>query len=58
MNVICVGGVVLSCLAKTYPQALGGRLVLYFHVGMEAYLVPMYMAEIVPAAIRGSGMSL
>ncbi|KAF6799509.1 sugar transporter [Colletotrichum musicola] len=54
MNVVCVGGVVLSCLAKTYQQALGGRLVLYLHVGMEAYLVPMYMAEIVPAAIRGS----
>lgn len=56
MNVVCIVGVLVSFFSTTYGQVLGGRLILYLHVGMEGYLVPMYIAEIVPAAIRGSSM--
>ncbi|KAM9882665.1 hypothetical protein VD0002_g2037 [Verticillium dahliae] len=54
MNTICIGGVCLSLFAKNYGQSLGGRMLIQTHVGMEAYLVPMFVAELAPAAIRGS----
>ncbi|RTE74410.1 hypothetical protein BHE90_011145 [Fusarium euwallaceae] len=54
MNTICIGGVLLSLFSKNYGQTLGGRMLIQIHVGMEAYLVPMYVAELVPAAIRGA----
>ncbi|KAM5375789.1 hypothetical protein ACJZ2D_005845 [Fusarium nematophilum] len=54
MNTICIGGVLLSLFARNYGETLGGRMLIQTHVGMEAYLVPMYVAELVPAAIRGA----
>lgn len=54
MNVICLSGVTICYTAKTYGQFLAGRMIVQMHVGMEAWLIPMFQAEIVPAAIRGS----
>ena len=54
MNVICLSGVAICYTAKTYGQFLAGRMIVQMHVGMEAWLIPMFQAEIVPAAIRGA----
>lgn len=54
MNTICIAGALLSVFATDYGQTLGGRMLIRLHVGMEAYLVPMYIAELVPPAVRGS----
>ncbi|TLS27468.1 hypothetical protein PpBr36_04856 [Pyricularia pennisetigena] len=53
MNSICISGVAISYTSTSYGQILAGRMILQTHIGMEAALVPMYMAEIVPSAIRG-----
>lgn len=58
MNLICIVGCVICITSKSYGQMLAGRMVIYIHVGIEAWLVPMYQAEIVPAAVRGSFVSL
>lgn len=57
MNCICITGVSICYTAHTYAQFLVGRMLVMMHVGMEAWLIPMFMAEIVPAAIRGSMVS-
>jgi len=54
MNIICSTGVIICYTGRTYALALLGRMIINIHVGAEAYLVPMWLAEIVPAAIRGS----
>ncbi|KAH7026648.1 low-affinity glucose transporter HXT1 [Microdochium trichocladiopsis] len=54
MNSICLVGVIVAYTGRNYTEALVGRLVINIHVGMEAWLVPMWTAEIVPSAIRGS----
>lgn len=54
MNFICIAGTVVCLTSKSYGQMLAGRMILYIHVGMEAWLIPMFQAEIVPAAVRGS----
>lgn len=53
MNLVCIVGCLVCITAKSYNQMLVGRMVVYIHVGVEAWLVPMYQAEIVPAAVRG-----
>ncbi|KAH7311353.1 general substrate transporter [Stachybotrys elegans] len=54
MNLVCIAGVAICVTAGGWGQMLAGRMVLYLHVGIEAWLVPMFLAEIVPAAARGS----
>ncbi|VUC32433.1 unnamed protein product [Clonostachys rosea] len=58
MNFICMTGLIVVLTAKSYGQILAGRMILNLHVGTEAWLVPMYQAELVPAAVRGSFVSL
>ncbi|OBR05309.1 Hexose transporter [Colletotrichum higginsianum IMI 349063] len=53
-NIVCMAGTIIVFTAKTYDQLLAGRMIVNFHVGMEAFLIPMFQAEIAPAAVRGS----
>lgn len=57
MNCICIIGVAICYAGRTYAWALAGRMIINLHVGAEAWLVPMWLAEIVPAAVRGSSKS-
>ncbi|KAH7374826.1 general substrate transporter [Plectosphaerella cucumerina] len=54
MNLVCIIGCLVCITSKSYSQMLVGRMIIYIHVGIEAWLVPMYQAEIVPAAVRGT----
>ncbi|KAH7324253.1 general substrate transporter [Stachybotrys elegans] len=58
MNCICTIGVGICYAARSYETALVGRMIINLHVGAEAWLVPMWLAEIVPAAVRGSMVGL
>lgn len=58
MNLVCIVGCLICITSKSYTQMLAGRMVIYIHVGIEAWLVPMFQAEIVPAAVRGRFVSL
>lgn len=53
-NIVCMAGTIVVFTAKSYTQLLAGRMMVNFHVGMEAFLIPMFQAEIAPAAVRGS----
>ncbi|KAL0936804.1 sugar transporter [Colletotrichum truncatum] len=53
-NIVCMAGTITVYTAKSYEQLLAGRMIVNFHVGMEAFLIPMFQAEIAPAAVRGS----
>ncbi|KAK2058029.1 general substrate transporter [Colletotrichum caudatum] len=53
-NIVCLAGTVTVYTAKNYSQLLAGRMIVNFHVGMEAFLIPMFQAEIAPAPVRGS----
>ncbi|TPX07934.1 uncharacterized protein E0L32_010389 [Thyridium curvatum] len=53
MNCICMSGIAVCYTSKTFGQILAGRMIIQMHVGMEAWCVPMFTAEIVPAAVRG-----
>ncbi|KXH59216.1 hypothetical protein CSAL01_11772 [Colletotrichum salicis] len=53
-NIVCMAGTIIVYTAKSYNQLLAGRMIVNFHVGMEAFLIPMFQAEIAPAAVRGS----
>ncbi|KAF9871339.1 hypothetical protein CkaCkLH20_11260 [Colletotrichum karsti] len=53
-NIVCLAGTITVYTAKNYEQLLAGRMIVNFHVGMEAFLIPMFQAEIAPAAVRGS----
>lgn len=54
MNSICASGAAVSYTSTTYGQILAGRMILQIHIGMEAALVPIFMGELVPAAVRGT----
>ncbi|KAL8381865.1 hypothetical protein RB595_005896 [Gaeumannomyces hyphopodioides] len=54
MNSICATGAAVSYTSTTYGQILAGRMILQIHIGMEAALVPIFMGELVPAAVRGA----
>ena len=57
MNSICLIGVGICYGGRTYALALVGRMIVNIHVGAEAWLIVMWLAEIVPAAVRGSSTS-
>ncbi|KAH6693601.1 general substrate transporter [Plectosphaerella plurivora] len=54
MNIVCIIGCLICITSTSYNQMLAGRMVVYIHVGIEAWLVPMLQAELVPAAVRGT----
>ncbi|EOD51590.1 putative sugar transporter protein [Neofusicoccum parvum UCRNP2] len=54
MQLVCLTGVIVTYTSNTFPQILVGRMLVNMHIGMEAWLVPMLQAEIVPAAVRGA----
>ncbi|KAK7978745.1 aldehyde dehydrogenase [Apiospora saccharicola] len=58
MNCICIIGVAICYVGRSYAWALTGRIIINLHVGAEAWLVPMWLAEIVPAAVRGSMVAI
>ncbi|KAK6844384.1 general substrate transporter [Apiospora arundinis] len=58
MNCICIIGVAICYAGRNYAWALAGRMIINLHVGAEAWLVPMWLAEIVPAAVRGSMVAI
>jgi MFS transporter, SP family, sugar:H+ symporter len=58
LNSICMVGTAICYSSQTYGQILAGRMIIQMHTGMQAWLVPMFQAEIVPAAIRGLMVSL
>ena len=47
-------GVVIMFTATTFHQVLAGRMVLSAFSGWHDWLIPMYMAEIVPSPVRGA----
>ena len=54
--VMCVWAVVAAILlitAQQKEQVLVGRVINYIYLGQELVTVPVYQAEIAPAAIRG-----
>lgn len=53
MLTICLIGVTITYCAQNYAQVLVGRMLVQGYIGMEGYLVPMFQAEIAPAAVRG-----
>uniref|UniRef100_A0A8H7KAI1 Major facilitator superfamily (MFS) profile domain-containing protein n=1 Tax=Bionectria ochroleuca TaxID=29856 RepID=A0A8H7KAI1_BIOOC len=58
INSFCLAGIALSYAGKSFDYAMAGRMIIQLHVGGEAWLVPMWMAEVVPAAVRGSMVGL
>lgn len=53
MMIICLIGTIVSYTAETFAAALIGRMIVNGYAGMEGCVVPMFQAEISPAAIRG-----
>lgn len=53
MQVMCIIGIAVTFSAKTFSQVLAGRCLVQAHIGMLEWLIPLYQAEVVPAAIRG-----
>ncbi|CAH0021592.1 unnamed protein product [Clonostachys rhizophaga] len=58
INSFCLAGIALSYAGKSFDYAMAGRMIIQLRVGGEAWLVPMWMAEVVPAAVRGSMVGL
>jgi sugar porter (SP) family MFS transporter len=55
--IIFVLGVTILALAHSYWQVLLGRLIQGIGVGIIIILVPLYLTETVPVAIRGRGVA-
>ncbi|KAF4470301.1 Major facilitator superfamily domain general substrate transporter [Fusarium albosuccineum] len=51
---IALVGMILQCAIDSYWGIMAGRLVNAVSMGIEANCVPMYMAELAPASIRGA----
>ncbi|RAK79173.1 general substrate transporter [Aspergillus fijiensis CBS 313.89] len=54
MQFLCILGIAISYTATSFGQILAGRMVVQCFIGWESWLVPMFLAEISPAAIRGA----
>ncbi|KAH8883790.1 general substrate transporter [Thozetella sp. PMI_491] len=57
MQIGCLVGAALLFSAKTFTQVLIGRITIQVFVGWHDWLIPMYMAELVPAPVRGVAIS-
>lgn len=58
MNVICLIGIAVSYTAKSYGQILAGRCIVNIYTGMEGWLIPLFLAEMVPPNVRGAIVSI
>ncbi|KIW53744.1 hypothetical protein PV05_06158 [Exophiala xenobiotica] len=47
-------GIIIEATSSTVAQFVVGRNIIYFSVGMVEVTVPMYQAELCPAAMRGT----
>lgn len=54
MQFMALAGIAVTYSAKTYAQALAGRMIVQCFVGWEDWLVPMFLAELAPASVRGA----
>uniref|UniRef100_L2FA92 Sugar transporter n=1 Tax=Colletotrichum fructicola (strain Nara gc5) TaxID=1213859 RepID=L2FA92_COLFN len=53
MNLICIAGVCVTYTSQSFGQILAGRCIVHIYTGMESWLIPLFIAEVVPAKIRG-----
>lgn len=58
MNSICLIGIGVTWSSKSYGQILAGRMIVHGYIGFESWLLPLFLAEMVPAAVRGSLVAL
>ncbi|KAL1792322.1 hypothetical protein ACET3X_008829 [Alternaria dauci] len=58
MQFIVIIGVAVTYSATTYGQALAGRIIVQLYSGVENWLIPMLLAELSPAPIRGASVIL
>ncbi|KAJ5980362.1 hypothetical protein N7481_007660 [Penicillium waksmanii] len=54
MQFVVLVGIAVSYSATAYGGALAGRILVQCFVGWDNFLVPMFLAEISPAALRGA----
>ena len=47
-----VGALIVAC-AQTIPILMLGRLIIGFDIGIDSFLVPVYLSEVAPLQIRG-----
>ncbi|KAK1722378.1 putative sugar transporter [Colletotrichum acutatum] len=57
MNLVCIAGVSVTYTSQSFGQVLAGRCIVHIYTGMESWLVPLFIAEVVPAKIRGMFVS-
>ncbi|HET7315691.1 MFS transporter [Salinisphaera sp.] len=57
-GVIFVIGVIVTALAADYGWVLGGRLIQGIGVGLVTIVIPLYLVEVMPPAIRGRSVTL
>ncbi|KAI9727385.1 MAG: hypothetical protein M1834_008456 [Cirrosporium novae-zelandiae] len=57
-QLLCLTGIAVTYTASSYHHVLAGRMLVGGHVGMEAWLIPMFLGELAPASIRGSTVIL
>jgi MFS transporter, SP family, sugar:H+ symporter len=57
MNCICLIGVGVTWSAISFGQILAGRMIVQAYVGFESWLIPLFLAEMVPRSIRGTLVS-
>ena len=58
MNIICLVGIAISYTAKSFGQILAGRCIVNIYTGMEGWLIPLFIAELVPPRVRGAMVSI
>lgn len=54
MQFVVLVGIAVSYSATSYGGALAGRILVQCFVGWDNFLVPMFLAEISPAGLRGA----
>ncbi|WP_084188783.1 sugar porter family MFS transporter [Salinisphaera hydrothermalis] len=57
-GVVFAIGVIVTAMAAGYVGALGGRLIQGIGVGLVTIVVPLYLVEVMPPAIRGRSVTL
>lgn len=57
-GVVFIIGVIVTALATSYAAVLGGRLIQGVGVGLVTIVVPLYLVEVMPPAIRGRSVTL
>lgn len=57
-GVIFVIGVIVTALAASYAGVFGGRLIQGIGVGLVTIVIPLYLVEVMPPAVRGRSVTL